>query len=996
MSSTPLGNAPSSGPGPFYEFDDKLLGNLFKRLRGLKKLHEVRKIKRHNLQGRVCQRIGDVRETIARLLANPEVNEMPVRKEKMFRDIVAVEPATGRTRPSLKKLTLDRAEDKRNRKMKRNEVEVARQELARKKAYHEKIRALTEKRTKVPREPNFLGAKKGGGVKPPGSKELRSRLNDEIKAFFTDPAEHACVRGPAVTRFPTGKIVNLSCGTCITCRQKASECKEGLSVPAQKNRHCSEGVRVPASLKKKSYQSTPTENNGRHSQNAKSVGIPEFPATELPEYSDLEEVPLGTIEATIELLARQLDNIRNGEAKLGKGVDPEVEEDRLCRLLYQHVQRGCGIPDVDIESTYEKSEWDDRVETFFGSMNSYSRDPVSIGNRVFDPENPRDASILFSLYLARKCLVMSPSAKIPKALKSFRERVTDSTDLTTPDTDRALRFFKLLIDDVLSPQRIGRKAKDKQIYCPTSSKASREIPREKGGKREGFYQLPGQYSRRRTRSVKPKAIKTGGKIRTITIDSYHDLEFAQWNEILSYCIRQEKWCVFGKTVEAFMKDRPDFADEGWWTSGDLESATDLFNGDFARAVFDLLRDRAKQGERGITEEQWQRMRSITTDAILEFTRNSVDQQVRGQLMGSLLSFPILCLVSLTAWAVGEGKSEAYLAEPCKKMRNQMRDQWRVGVNGDDIFFPGTGVGWAKGVEAVGGRISRGKSLRSKRYFTVNSELWSRPEDSGLFSKAPIFRPSLLLSYLGGTRIQAQLDSFLEFLEHPLELNNPTWDAIWMIILRRSRVTAPVSLGGLGLPSYPQTSHLQYEFSPSSTREALSRLLVPSPPVRPRSRWSPLQLLSREHDDETAVWLAIPNAKAPELRRRIRKDYVGLPEWTAPKKAKVNLSDEACLLWFQRSMLMEVNGFRMIKVPSRFLKSAKALGATHIPMVQSDSPVEEETPQNVLEAIRTQELSTLAALRTKNLFASEGTGTITLEELKRINALEEKWLPDETS
>jgi len=80
----------------------------------------------------------------------------------------------------------------------------------------------------------------------------------------------------------------------------------------------------------------------------------------------------------------------------------------------------------------------------------------------------------------------------------------------------------------------------------------------------------------------------------------------------------------------------------------------------------------------------------------------------GQMMGFLLSFPLLCLTNYLVfrWAVG----------------------WKppVRVNGDDIVFrarPEVASHWMKKVEAAGLKLSVGKTMVDRTFFTLNSALF---------------------------------------------------------------------------------------------------------------------------------------------------------------------------------------------------------------------------------------------------------------------------------
>jgi hypothetical protein len=106
------------------------------------------------------------------------------------------------------------------------------------------------------------------------------------------------------------------------------------------------------------------------------------------------------------------------------------------------------------------------------------------------------------------------------------------------------------------------------------------------------------------------------------------------------------------------------------------------------------------------------------------------QVTRGQMMGNILSFPLLCLLN---------RSASCLAIP--------RDRF-MRVNGDDVLFPASLPEysiWKQRTASVGLRFSLGKNYYSRDLALINSEyyIWSK-EDSRLI-RLPV--PNVgLLSY----------------------------------------------------------------------------------------------------------------------------------------------------------------------------------------------------------------------------------------------------------
>jgi hypothetical protein len=116
----------------------------------------------------------------------------------------------------------------------------------------------------------------------------------------------------------------------------------------------------------------------------------------------------------------------------------------------------------------------------------------------------------------------------------------------------------------------------------------------------------------------------------------------------------------------------------------------------------------------------------------------------------------------------------------------------VGVNGDDIVFKADNDGiesWMRGVSAVGGKVSRGKTLVNKDYFTVNSELWSST------GKINCARPSLVTALTGDNRYF--ISPQYEWKEYNNTLLSHKARKIFDIV-NKLRLNVPRSMGGIGL------------------------------------------------------------------------------------------------------------------------------------------------------------------------------------------------------
>lgn len=245
----------------------------------------------------------------------------------------------------------------------------------------------------------------------------------------------------------------------------------------------------------------------------------------------------------------------------------------------------------------------------------------------------------------------------------------------------------------------------KNFCLPT--KACLENGRSKGGARglnrlhlrEDYLRLTaGGGGLGLSRETQPMIIWTGGKWRLVTKFSCRRSYLKPLHDLIYSRLSRTPWLLRGDaTAEAFK----DFGrrDGEVFVSGDYESATDNLNINLTRLMLSVLR----ANSRHIPEPYWDEVeRSVSN---LFHVGDNITEQQSGQLMGSLLSFPLLCLANYLTfkWAVPR-------KVPLK-------------INGDDIVFRGTveeQKRWYSEVHSAGLVLSKGKTLVSKGYFSLNS------------------------------------------------------------------------------------------------------------------------------------------------------------------------------------------------------------------------------------------------------------------------------------
>ncbi len=153
----------------------------------------------------------------------------------------------------------------------------------------------------------------------------------------------------------------------------------------------------------------------------------------------------------------------------------------------------------------------------------------------------------------------------------------------------------------------------------------------------------------------------------------------------------------------------------FWVSGDYSAATDGLKLPYTKTAFEASLDRVD-----LPHYQKEVLRSVLYEQEISYPPKSGVEKVSqrtGQLMGSPLSFPILCVVNLIGYWLS---MEEYLG------RTLRFDELAVLVNGDDILFGSNKDHykiWLRWIEELGFSLSLGKNYCHPRFLTVNSELY---------------------------------------------------------------------------------------------------------------------------------------------------------------------------------------------------------------------------------------------------------------------------------
>lgn len=184
-----------------------------------------------------------------------------------------------------------------------------------------------------------------------------------------------------------------------------------------------------------------------------------------------------------------------------------------------------------------------------------------------------------------------------------------------------------------------------------------------------------------------------------------------------------------------------------FVSGDYSAATDRLSLNATKVVFDALLSHV-----AIDPELESRLRLGLTGAVLDYSRTleqfrkkipeTLFESIRvpdriwqnnGQLMGNILSFPILCIVNLAGYLEAFEGSGGPVGDIIRRahvrgyLTKEDFDALPVLVNGDDILFQAQPLQyqrWREIISNYGFKLSVGKNYYSSEFFTINSELYT--------------------------------------------------------------------------------------------------------------------------------------------------------------------------------------------------------------------------------------------------------------------------------
>lgn len=227
-------------------------------------------------------------------------------------------------------------------------------------------------------------------------------------------------------------------------------------------------------------------------------------------------------------------------------------------------------------------------------------------------------------------------------------------------------------------------------------------------------------------------IQDGGKLRTVSVSSVEQAALKPLHDTLYDHLSSQEWLLRGDAKPGNFQ--PFSLKKGEvFVSGDYESATDNLSIEVTEAVLTALSKTTSSVPGSVWDLALARCRSFL------YTDSFCGIQRRGQLMGTFLSFPLLCLINYLTfrWAV-----------PRKGIP--------VRVNGDDIVFrckPDEADQWMRRVTGAGLVLSRGKTLVHEAVFTLNSTLFTGNKSGAralpfVRSKALFTKPETVSAFVG--------------------------------------------------------------------------------------------------------------------------------------------------------------------------------------------------------------------------------------------------------
>lgn len=273
-------------------------------------------------------------------------------------------------------------------------------------------------------------------------------------------------------------------------------------------------------------------------------------------------------------------------------------------------------------------------------------------------------------------------------------------------------------------------------------------------------------------------VDSAGKPRPLTKFSAGSFVLEPLHATVYDRLSRQKWLLRGDVTKEALR-RAGFVDGSWGTlvSGDYASATDNLPIEVAEAILESLGSTASCVPAEIMDFAIRSLRPTVSYDGISF------QPKVGQMMGSYLSFPLLCI-------------QNFLAFQWSKKVMDYREATPLLINGDDILFQASRDlydRWSSTVGALGLQVEVTKTSVSRSYGTLNSTLL-RWQSGGL---CPV--PTIRMGILGPSELPHHTgDNLRSFLRG---VNKKHWFTATCFFLKwkeRERASACCTWGAIGL------------------------------------------------------------------------------------------------------------------------------------------------------------------------------------------------------
>jgi hypothetical protein len=219
-----------------------------------------------------------------------------------------------------------------------------------------------------------------------------------------------------------------------------------------------------------------------------------------------------------------------------------------------------------------------------------------------------------------------------------------------------------------------------------------------------------------------------------------------WNRLVY--TQMPKHPVFALTSRPLREEDVNLMIHEYLLSGDYKGATDTLDPRWSLLVLECITARIYKYATAINsvgdwQTRYEGLKSMLTDHSMVYRQKGCDdvvfQQKTGQLMGSFLSFPILCILNA---AVNRAYLDASLTKPLAELP--------MLINGDDVMMSSDSdfSDWEPHVGLVGLKPSIGKNYVHRHVCCLNSEFYKRSEIGKPFTRIHPIRLSLIYGVTG--------------------------------------------------------------------------------------------------------------------------------------------------------------------------------------------------------------------------------------------------------